>query len=329
MSIASPYPILCYCDAYGHAVSSPHMAYPEYNFHSRFLKIDGQRMHYLDEGPVEGDPIVMVHGNPTWSFFFRRLVADLSDRYRAVVPDHIGMGLSGVPSDRDYTYTLASRIDDLEALLEARGVSSNITLIVHDWGGSIGLGFTLRHPERVKRLVILNTAAFHLPEGKAFPSSLRVARTPLLGSFLVRGLNAFVVKAANTCAAKALPPGVRRAYLDPYSSWHNRLAIQRFVQDIPLRKTDRGHGLVERIDENIQRFRDLPVLICWGLRDYIFDADILAEWTQRLPDAEVRSYEDAGHYILEDVGDEVSGDIRSFLERHPVTRAKIADGGPA
>ncbi len=294
------------------------MAYPDYTFCSRFLTANGQRMHYLDEGPGSGEPIVMVHGNPTWSFFFRKLVADLSDQYRTVVPDHIGMGLSGVPTDKEYAYTLASRIDDLEALLEARRITSNITLIVHDWGGSIGLGFALRHPERVKRLVILNTAAFHLPEGKAFPPSLRVARAPFIGPFLVRGLNAFVVKAANTCAVTSLPSGVRQGYLDPYNNWRNRRAVLRFVQDIPLDPSDAAYDLATELDESIERYQGLPVLICWGLRDYIFDADILAEWRRRLPDAEVHAFDNAGHYVLEDVGTEVSQLVRSFLERHPL-----------
>lgn len=211
------------------------MSYPEYSFQNRFLPVRNTRLHYIDEGPETGDPVVMVHGNPTWSFFFRKLIHALSDRYRTIAPDHIGMGLSGVPGEEDYAYTLQSRIDDLALLLETRRIADGITLVVHDWGGAIGLGYALRHPERVRRLVILNTAAFHLPKGKAFPRNLSVVRTPVLGPFLVRGLNAFSREAVRRCAITPLSAGVRSAYLEPYNTWHNRLAVLRFVEDIPVR----------------------------------------------------------------------------------------------
>jgi haloalkane dehalogenase len=303
------------------------MAYPGYNFEHRFLAVRGHRMHYLDEGPVDGEPVVMVHGNPTWSFFFRGLVERLSDRYRTVVPDHIGMGLSATPPESAYTYTLKSRVDDLETLLESRGVVDDITLVVHDWGGSIGLGYALRHPERVKRLVILNTAAFHLPEGKDFPASLKVVRTPLIGSLLVRGGNAFSREAVNKCSVKPLPTGVKQAYLEPYNDWRNRLAVMRFVQDIPLDPKDRAYDLISEIEESIARYRELPVMICWGTQDYIFDTDILDEWVRRLPEAELHRYEQAGHYILEDVGVDVAARIRDFLNRHPLDSSGAGNGG--
>ena len=292
------------------------MSYPEYTFQSRFLSVRGTRLHYIEEGPVTGEPVVMVHGNPTWSFFFRKLITRLCDRYRTLAPDHVGMGLSATPGDDAYDYRLASRVDDLSSLLEARRFTSNLTLVVHDWGGAIGLGYALRHPERVKRLVLFNTAAFHLPEGMSFPRDLARVRTPVLGPFFVRGLNAFSGVAVRRCAVTPLAPGVRRAYLEPYNNWHNRLAVLRFVQDIPLRPTDCSYDLVSRIEESLARYRDLPVLICWGMRDILFGPDYLSEWTRRLPAAEVHRYDDAGHYLLEDAGEEVSRTVRAFLDRH-------------
>lgn len=115
------------------------MPYPGYTFTNRFFAVDGHRMHYIDEGPPDGEPVVMVHGNPTWSFYFRGLIGDLCPRYRTVVPDHVGMGLSSTPPPNAYPYTLAARIDNLEALLEARNVTRDITLIVHDWGDRLVL----------------------------------------------------------------------------------------------------------------------------------------------------------------------------------------------
>src|SRR5436305_2156201 len=127
----------------------------------------GLRLHYLDEG--DGEPVVMVHGNPTWSFYYRHLVEALSPSHRVIVPDHIGCGLSDKPDDSRYAYTLASRVDDLEALLEHLGIVKDITLVVHDWGGMIGMVYATRHPKRIRRLVVLNTAGFHLPQAKRFP----------------------------------------------------------------------------------------------------------------------------------------------------------------
>ena len=140
------------------------MQFPGYNFAGNYLNIGGNRLHYLDEGPRRGEPVVMLHGNPTWSFFFRTLVTELRDRYRVIVPDHIGMGLSDKPDDTRYDYTLASRVADLTTLLDHLEVTRDLTLVVHDWGGMIGLVYATRHPERIRRLAILNTAAFHLHE---------------------------------------------------------------------------------------------------------------------------------------------------------------------
>ena len=143
-----------------------------YPFTGRYLDLDGLRYHYLDEG--EGPLVVMVHGNPSWSFYYRNLVLALRDRFRCIVPDHIGCGFSDKPGDERYDYTLAQRVADLERLLEHVGGSEKVTLVLHDWGGMIGMAWAARHPERIARLVILNTAAFHLPAEKKFPPALRI-----------------------------------------------------------------------------------------------------------------------------------------------------------
>ena len=178
-----------------------------YPFASHFIDLGGVRMHYLDEGA--GQPVVMLHGNPTWSFYYRNLVLALRDSHRIVVPDHIGCGLSDKPDDAHYSYRLARRVDDLESLLELLGIHEDVTLVLHDWGGMIGMAWATRHPERVKRLVILNTAAFHLMPSKRLPWSLRIVRNTPLGLLLVRGLNAFSRGAVRYCTTRPLPP--RRA----------------------------------------------------------------------------------------------------------------------
>ncbi len=162
-----------------------------YPFENHWLELDDLRLHYLDEG--DGEPVVAVHGNPTWSFYYRDLVRDLRDDYRVIVPDHIGCGLSDKPGDDVYEYTLERRIDDFSRLMDDLELD-DINLVVHDWGGMIGLGWAVRNPDRVKRLVILNTAAFHLPKSKTFPWQLWMVRDTPLGPLMVRGLNAFAAE---------------------------------------------------------------------------------------------------------------------------------------
>ncbi|MBI2191690.1 MAG: alpha/beta fold hydrolase [Planctomycetes bacterium] len=284
-----------------------------YPFESRYLDLDGLRLHYLDEGG--GEPVVMIHGNPTWSFYYRNLALGLRDSYRIIAPDHIGCGLSNKPGASLYDYSLARRIEDLERLIEHLGLTRPLSLVLHDWGGMIGMGYAVRHPDRIKAIVVLNTAAFHLPKSKAFPWSLRVCRDTWIGSYLVRRFNVFSRIAARVCCkAHPLSRRARQAYLLPYDSWDNRIAILRFVQDIPLRPGDRSYDRVSEIERGLDRLRDRPVLICWGEKDFVFDEHFLEEWIRRFPGAAVHRFADAGHYVLEDAGDEILLQVRKFLK---------------
>jgi cis-3-alkyl-4-acyloxetan-2-one decarboxylase len=290
---------------------------PYYPFASHSLEIDGHRCHYLDEGT--GDPIVMLHGNPTWSYYYRNMVAASRCSYRTIVPDHIGCGLSDKPSAADYPYTLERRVRDLETLLNSLRLVKDLTLVLHDWGGMIGMAYAHRHPDAIRRLVILNTGAFHLPASKPFPWSLWLCRNRLFGSVLVRGLNAFCRGAARYCTIKGMTPEIRAGYLAPYDSWANRVAVLRFVQDIPLRPSDPGYQLISDVQANLTQFRSLPMLICWGEKDFVFDGHFLAEWQRYFPEAEVHRFPNAGHYVLEDAGDEIIALVQTFLKAHPLT----------
>ncbi len=285
----------------------------EYPFTSHFLDLDGLRYHYLDEG--SGPPVVMVHGNPSWSFYYRRLVSALKDRYHCIVPDHIGCGFSDKPGDDRYDYSLSRRVADLERLLDHLDIKEPLTLVLHDWGGMIGMTYAVRHPERIRRLVILNTAAFHLPQTKRFPLALRICRDTVLGALLVRGGNAFS-RAASVVGCKRNPmsPALRSLYQLPYDSWQHRIATLRFVQDIPLSPGDRGYDLVSSTEAGLSRFATLPIQIIWGERDFVFDRHFLAEWERRFPAARVHRFADCGHYILEDAADEVIPLVSSFLD---------------
>ena len=293
-----------------------------YPFTGHRLDLDGLNYHYLDEG--SGDPVVMVHGNPSWSFYYRNLVLALRDRYRCIVPDHIGCGLSDKPGDDRYDYTLPRRVDDLEKLLDHLGIRENITLVLHDWGGMIGMAFAVRHPERIRRLVILNTAAFPLPKEKPFPLALKICRDTWLGTLLVRGFNAFSLAASFVgCKRNPMSAKLRRAYRSPYNNWRNRIATLRFVQDIPLTPGDRNYELVSNVAQGLDRFTTLPMLICWGEKDFVFDCHFLNEWQRRFPAAEVHRFADCGHYILEDARDEIVPLIAAFLDRTAAKGAGI------
>ena len=187
--------------------------FEDYPFEGRFLDLDGVRMHYLDEGA--GTPVLMVHGNPTWSYYYRHLVLALRDRHRVIVPDHVGCGLSDKPDDDSYPYRLERRVQDLERLVDHAKLDGKVTLVVHDWGGMIGMAWAARHPERIERLVILNSAAFHLPAGKRVPLSLRLARSAL-GGFLAQDRPGVGVKHYPSQPYRmrfATPPAERRAPL--------------------------------------------------------------------------------------------------------------------
>ena len=287
----------------------------QYPFTGRYHDLDGLRYHYLDEG--NGEPIVMVHGNPSWSFYYRNLVLALRERYRCIVPDHIGCGFSDKPGDDRYDYTLARRVADLELLLDhLLDAGQKVTLVLHDWGGMIGMAFAVRHPERIRRLVILNTAAFHLPAGLHLPFGLKVCRDTRLGTLLVRGANAFSLAASFVgCKRNPMPASLRKAYRLPYDSWKNRIATLRFVQDIPLAPADRSYDLVTATAAGLHLFRKLPMILIWGERDFVFTPRFLAEWQERFPAAEVHRFPDAGHYILEDAKEEVVPLIADFLNK--------------
>ncbi|MBT8371900.1 MAG: alpha/beta fold hydrolase, partial [Deltaproteobacteria bacterium] len=266
-----------------------------------------------------GDPIVMVHGNPTWSFYYRELIRALSKQYRTIAPDHIGCGLSDKPAPSRYNYRLKSRVDDLDRLLDYLEVRERITLIIHDWGGMIGMAYALRHPANIGRLVVLNTVAFLPPAAKRIPLRLKLIRNSgPLANLAVLGFNLFAVGALYMASRKGLAKEIKKGYTAPYNCWNNRMATLKFVQDIPLGEKDPSYRLVKQADDQLEIFAKLPMLICWGERDFVFDSDYLNEWRRRFPNAAVHCFPDAGHYVLEDAGTRILPLIQDFLKLHPL-----------
>ncbi|MFT3763717.1 MAG: alpha/beta fold hydrolase [Pseudoxanthomonas sp.] len=300
------------------------MNLPGYPFTPKRLEIRPDiELSYLDEGPRDGEIVVMVHGNPSWSYYWRNLVAGLSDpafgkQYRCIVPDHVGMGLSDKPGDSKYEYTLQSRVDDLAKLLDHLGVDGPVTLAVHDWGGMIGFGWALSHAAQVKRLVVTNTAAFPMPAAKKMPWQIALGRDWKIGEFVIRAFNAFSSGASFFGVERKMPRDVRRAYVAPYDSWANRISTVRFMQDIPLGPGDKAWPLLEASGRKLPEYAGLPAFIGWGLKDFVFDRHFLDGFRAALPKAEVMAFDDAGHYVLEDKADVLVPAIRRFLDAHPL-----------
>lgn len=281
-----------------------------YPFQSHWMTIRGTRLHYLDEG--DGPVLLLLHGNPTWSFFWRELVIALRGRFRVIVPDHIGCGLSDRPSATAYSYRLVQRADDVTDLLDELKIAQ-ATLIAHDWGGAIGMAAAAASPSRFSRFVLMNTAAFLL---QRCPWRIRLCHLPGVGRLAVQGLNVFARAALRVCVERRerMTPAVRAGYLAPYNSWRNREAIYRFIMDIPLRPSHPSHATLTWLEAALPQFRGAPICLIWGMRDWVFTHEFLDRFLEAWPEAEVHRIADAGHYVLEDAHEQVIPLVRAFLE---------------
>ena len=285
----------------------------EYPFESHWLDLDGVRMHFVDEGPRDGEPVLCVHGNPTWSFIWRRLIRELSPQRRVIAVDHIGCGFSDKP--QEYPYRLAQHVTNLRRLIESLDLR-NITLVGHDWGGCIGMGAATEVPDRFARFVLLNTGAFR---SQRIPLRIAVCRIPLLGPLALRGFNAFSRAAISMAVARQpLSAAAKRGLLAPYDSWVNRVAVSSFVQDIPLNSAHPSYGTLLKVEAGLWQFLRHPMLLAWGEQDWCFTPRFREEFQQRFPQAEVYPISDAGHYVFEDAPERLIPRVEQFLQQNPL-----------
>ncbi len=292
-------------------MTATHDWHPLYPFQSHEAILGGHRYHYVDEG--SGPVLLMVHGNPTWSFYWRELVRALRDRYRIIAVDHIGCGLSDKPSPAEYSYRLAQRIADLGQFIEKLDLRQ-ITLVAHDWGGGIGMGAAVAAPERFARFVLMNTAAFRAPR---CPWQIRMCHIPLLGQVAIQGLNLFAQAALRmtVCKPERMTPAVKAGYLAPYDSWRHRAAVYRFVLDIPLRPSHPSYETLAEVERGLAKFRQHPTCLIWGMRDWCFSSWFLERFLDFLPQAEVHRLADAGHYLVEDAHEQIVPLMEQFMEK--------------
>lgn len=279
----------------------------EYPFVSHWFEVDGHVQHYIDEG--QGTVLLMVHGNPTWSFAWRRLVKDLGRDHRVIAIDHLGCGFSEKPQDRN-VYTLNQHIQRLASLVKLLDLQQ-ITLFGHDWGGAIGMGCAGRLADRFQRFVLMNTGAFH---SQAIPFRISLCRIPVLGKLGDQGLNLFARAALKMAVEKPLNAAARAGFIAPYDSWKNRVAVHEFVQDIPLDPSHRSYTTLTEVEQSLAKFQNHPMQLIWGMKDWCFTpGQFLSEFRRRFPNAQSLELPNAGHYVFEDAADAVLKQARQFL----------------
>ncbi len=281
----------------------------EYPFQQNYITVgDDHKLHYVEEGKKTNPSVVMVHGNPTWSFYYRNVIKELSSSKHVIVPDHIGCGLSDKP--QKYDYTLTRHIENLKILiLKTLKEDEVFDLIVHDWGGAIGFGLATAMPERIRKVVILNTAAF---TSKHIPKRINLCKIPFVGEQVVRCFNAFAKPATFMAVEFPLSPLIKQGYLLPYNNYNNRIATARFVKDIPMSPKHPTWQKLKDIEMKLGTIKG-EKLILWGEKDFCFNDNFYKKWLEIYPEAKTFLYKDAGHYILEDKQEEVVTKIGQFL----------------
>ena len=289
--------------------NNPDWLKKSYPWKSNFIAVSGGQYHYLDEGEKSAPVLLAVHGNPTWSFYWRTLVSAFSNKFRVVIPDHIGCGFSDKP--QDWPYRLSDHIDNLCTLVEQLDLK-NIHLIVHDWGGAIGMGMAGRLTNRISKLIVTNTASFR---SKEIPLSIASCRIPVFGSIAVRGFNAFAGVATWRASAVGLETDVKRALLFPYNSWKNRIATLRFVEDIPLKEGHPSYSTLCDVEKGLEKLIQFPMIIFWGNDDFCFSPSFRKEWEKRFPDALVHDWDDVGHYVMEDASQRVISTLEDWFSK--------------
>lgn len=293
----------------------PHI-HPSWPYEPRFARVNGWRMHYIDEG--QGDPVVLLHGNPTWGFLYRDFVAPLTDAgYRVIVPDMIGFGLSEKPA-REQAHSLDGHIANLTGLL--RGLDlSRITLVCHDWGGPTGIGFALTHLARMKALVLMSTWAWPLPPAqfhtRMFP--WRMMHAPVIGPYLLGRHNALAGRGLSLSVMgrerfRMRAQGAYEAVLpDPAS----RLLTWTWPRWIPLDETSRALDRFQWLERELSRCK-LPTLLVWGREDDVFDCSAsCARFLTLLPHAEGPYLVTGRHFLQEDSGPEIAMAVSAFIRR--------------
>jgi haloalkane dehalogenase len=280
-------------------------------FKPNFKEINSFQMHYIDEG--KGEPIVCVHGEPTWGYLYRKFIPPLAKFNRVIVPDHMGFGKSDAPQDKPYT--LAQHIDNLTKLLLELDLK-DITLVFQDWGGPISLGFATAHPDRVKRLVIMNTGVGVLPVG----SKTWISDMEEKGIYenVLGNMAEFIPQMfASTLVSKTADETMIRAYTAPFPNRASCIGAIAFPRDIPVGENHPSANTMRSIRNKLNLLNDKAKIIIWGMQDQIFPKRVLDWWKKVYPNAESHELYEAGHFLQEDAPEKIIAIITDFLRKNP------------
>jgi haloalkane dehalogenase len=275
----------------------------------RFKLSNGHSLSYLDEGSDEKTPTLFLHGNPTWSFYYRKAIRFWKDHSRCIAVDHLGCGLSDKPSSSSFSYNLQNHANNLLELVDSLNLQ-NFNLVVHDWGGAIGMTAFADQAHRIRKIVLLNTAAF---PSRDVPRRILFCRLPVIGEFFVRALNGFAGPATWMASSKGMTDSAKKGLLQPYGNWKNRVAIWNFVRDIPYELNHPTLSILKSTEEKLKVFSTTPVMACWGMKDFCFHGGYLTKWEKQWPHIISHRFADSGHYILEDSFEDVRAKVEPFL----------------
>ncbi len=277
----------------------------EYPFEPRHFEVSAGRLHYVDEG--SGQPLVMIHGNPTWSFLYRHLIKRLRSEYRCIAVDHLGFGLSDKP--RDWSYLPEDHAKNLAALIEGLGLK-DITLVLQDWGGPIGLSYAVAHPENVGRIVLMNTWAWPVNRDLHFVAFSSFMGGPI-GRMLIRRYNFFaqtILRQAFGDKSK-LSDAAHEHYLHPLAIPEDRKGCLVFPKQIVASTPWLG-----RLWSNISALSGKPKLFVWGMKDIAFREKELKRWERAFPEARSIRLSTVGHFVQEEAPNELAEALLSFLK---------------
>lgn len=271
----------------------------------RFLDLDGARVHYVDEGA--GETLLLLHGNPTWSFVYRKIIAALRSRFRCVAVDYPGYGMSDLRAG--YGYTPREHSDIVERFADQLGLR-DLTIVGQDWGGPIGLGLAIRRPALVRRIVLGNTFAWPLDDERRFRVFSAIMGGPIgrLGTQLGNLVPRFFFAGG---FHQPLAQDVRRAYLAP---WRDR--SRRHPAVIAPRQLIAGREYLREVEAGLSGLADRPVLLVWGERDFAFRARERERFERTFPIHETVRLADAGHFVQEDAGEHIAREMSRWLSAH-------------
>jgi haloalkane dehalogenase len=278
-----------------------------YPFQSRFMEIDGSRIHYVDEG--RGPTLLLLHGNPTWSFLYRHIISRLSPRFRCVAVDYPGFGLSSPRPG--YSFKPREHSAVLERFALALDLC-DIGLMVQDWGGPIGLGFAGRHPERIRALIICNTWAWPAQGASKKLELFSTIVGSSIGRFLILNFNAFVNLVVPLGISRHLTPAEMRAYRGPFPTRASRLPTAIFPREI-LHSRD----YLADVESNLVKLSHTPTLILWGDQDRAFRETERERFELVFPNHRTRILSGARHFVQEDAPEHICDELVALYEQGP------------